>query len=374
MTYFARSLAGVRALAAEIAQDLRGMARSGPRTLDETAAVAAVLLSIACAHVLGEQNIGWAAFSAYMVMRPNVSLSLQRGLLRIAGTATGAVGALFLPAQVLASSAQLSIALTVVGTVTLYFALIERSGYAWLFAGLTFAMVVTEPLAGSHSHLIGFVVSRIAEVTTGTICGIGVSALGAAIARRLLAQMNVPPPESSIPTPRRWNRKVGIHALKGGVALALVPFASTVLHLPYPTQAAVTIMAVLMMPVEKLESADGHTAKRMAHRFAGCMAGGLFATAGLLVFHQSAGLLLLLTVAGVVIGRHIENSRTGGTYIGTQFAIAFLFVLVPDSYRTVDVDAGLERFLGIISGILLLALVMLIARLPHRLPAMRSNA
>ena len=48
---------------------------------------------------------------------------------------------------------------------------------------------------------------------------------------------------------------------------------------------------------------------------------------------------LLLTVAGVVIGRHIENSRTGGTYIGTQFAIAFLFVLVPDSYRAVDAEA-----------------------------------
>ena len=82
MTYFARSLAAVRTLAAEIARDLRDIARSGPRTLDEAAAVAAVLLSIACAHALGEQNVGWAAFSAYMVMRSDISLSLQRGLLR----------------------------------------------------------------------------------------------------------------------------------------------------------------------------------------------------------------------------------------------------------------------------------------------------
>jgi uncharacterized membrane protein YccC len=368
MTYVARSLAAVRALAADIAHDLRDIARSGPRTLDEAAAVAAVLLSIACAHALGEQNIGWAAFSAYMVMRSDISLSLQRGLLRIAGTAVGAVGALFLPAQVLASSAQLSAALAVVGAVTLYFALIERSGYAWLFAGITFSMVVTEPLAGSHSHLIGFVASRIAEVTTGTLCGIGVSALCAAIARRAFAPADSPPAAPPPAGPWRWHRKVGIHALKGGIALALVPFASKMLHLPYPTQAAVTILAVLMMPVEKLEAANSNTAKRMAHRFAGCMAGGLLATAGLLALHQSTLLLLLLTVAGVVIGRHIENSRTGGTYIGTQFAIAFLFVLVPDTYRAVDVEAGLERFLGIVSGILILALVMLAARLPRRLP------
>ncbi|MGN6579919.1 MAG: FUSC family protein [Bordetella sp.] len=373
MNYVTRSFAAIRSLASDIARDLRDIARSAPRTLDETAAVAAVLLSIACAHALGEQNIGWAAFSAYMVMRPNISLSLQRGLLRIAGTAVGAAGALFLPAQVLASSALLSAVLAIVGAATLYLALTERSGYAWLFAGITFAMVVIEPLAGSHSRLIGFAISRIAEVTTGTICGIGASALCAAIVKRAFASAHAPSAAPPSATPRRWRKKVGMHALKGGVALALLPFASKFLHLPYPAQAAVTILAVLMMPQDKLEAANSQTVKRMAHRFAGCMAGGLLATAGLLTLHQSTVLLWLLTMAGIVIGRHIENSRTGGTYIGTQFALVFLFVLVPDSYSAVDVDAGLQRFLGIVSGIVLLALVMLAARLPRPPLAMRPG-
>jgi hypothetical protein len=76
--------------------------------------------------------------------------------------------------------------------------------------------------------------------------------------------------------------------------------------------------------------------------------------------------MALLIALGVVVGRHIESARTGAAYIGTQFLLAFLVVLVPDSYEVVDVGAGIERFYGVICGIVLLYPVLVLTGLPGR--------
>src|ERR1700678_2965764 len=66
------------------------------RFVDELECVLSVLLAIALAHLLKAQNVSWAAFSGYMVMRGHVADSILRGSLRMLGTAVGAGLALFI--------------------------------------------------------------------------------------------------------------------------------------------------------------------------------------------------------------------------------------------------------------------------------------
>jgi uncharacterized membrane protein YccC len=57
-----------------------------------------VLLAVTVANVLRLDDLSWAAFSGYMVMRADLAESVSRGLMRIAGTVAGAaVGLLFAP-------------------------------------------------------------------------------------------------------------------------------------------------------------------------------------------------------------------------------------------------------------------------------------
>lgn len=352
-------LAELRGVMAATLRDLKLVASFGPRTVDALEAVVAVLLAIACAHALSEKHVGWAAYSAYMVMRPHVAVSARRGLLRIIGTVAGAALAWLLPAQVASSAALTALALSLGGAGTLYFALTEKHSYAWLFMSLTFTMIVSDALAGPAASL--FVVSRIAEVVTGTLCCLVVSALSTVLLRRRLGGVyHAPPPSTDALVRRRWHPAAARHAAKGALALALVPFAQRLLHFPAPVQTSITILAVLMIPLANLETAHGHLTRRLAHRFIGCAIGGIVAALGLHALHESALAMGLLIALGVVVGRHIESSRTGAAYIGTQFALAFLVVLVPDSYEVVDVGAGIERFYGVICGIALLYPLLLL--------------
>lgn len=352
-------LAELRELTAATLRDLGQIARFGPRSVDALETAIAVLLAIACAHALGEHHVGWAAYSACMVMRPHVAVSARRGLLRIIGTVAGAGLACLLPVQVASSSALTALALALGGGGTLYFALTERHSYAWLFLSLTFTMIVGDGMAGATAGL--FAVSRIAEVVTGTACCLVVSALSTLLVRRRLGGSYHPaPPASGEAGPRRWHPAVARHAAKGALALLLVPFAQRALHFPAPVQTSITILAVLMIPLDQIETAHALLKRRLAHRLIGCAIGGTIAALGLHALHDSAPGMALLIALGVIVGRRIESAQTGAAYIGTQFILAFLVVLVPDSYQLVDVGAGIERFYGVICGIALLYPVLLL--------------
>jgi uncharacterized membrane protein YccC len=61
------------------------------RRVDELECVVSVHLAIAFAHAIKAENVWWAAFSGYMVMRGHIAESVLRGILRIVGTVAGAV-------------------------------------------------------------------------------------------------------------------------------------------------------------------------------------------------------------------------------------------------------------------------------------------
>ncbi|WP_233887986.1 FUSC family protein [Paraburkholderia flagellata] len=365
------TLTPLTTLLQDVVRDLHDLTVFNPRTVDELEAALAVIVTVLCAHLLGERNIGWAAFSAYMVMRAHASSTVRRGVLRVAGTIVGAALACAIPSQSASSPVCIAIALLAVSTFTLYLALTEQNGYAWLFAGITFCMVLTAALEDKTTNLTLFAMNRVVEVLTGTVCCIVISSLSTTFIRRTLSGAYWTPPLQEVAaSARRWHFGAFLHALKGGIALALIPLISHLIQVPSPVQAGTTVLAVTMVPMSQLASAGGPTRSRMMHRFIGCLSGGSIATIALLLCHSSVLALALVLVGGVIVGRHIENSTTGANYIGTQFALAFLVVLVPDHYLTIDVGPGVERFLGVLCGISILYPVLVLGRPLHSL----SNA
>src|ERR1700752_5316841 len=83
-------MTAIESVREQFAAEVRALVTPGPRMVDEIECVLSVALAIVLGHLIGAQNISWAAFSGYMVMRGHVSESFRRGVLRILGTAAGA--------------------------------------------------------------------------------------------------------------------------------------------------------------------------------------------------------------------------------------------------------------------------------------------
>jgi uncharacterized membrane protein YccC len=327
----------------------------GGRTVDELECVLSVLLAIAFAHVIGARNVSWAAFSGYMVMRGHVADSFLRGVLRICGTLAGAALGVVLTPLMLPSLAATCLGAALIGGASLYGSLTGRRAYAWLFVGLTFEMILLDKLANPDDALTAFAKTRVLEVVAGTTACILVSALSTLTVRRL-----VPAERVADPGAVGWHPHAARHAAQGALALALVPMLHALWAAPDLAQSAVTIMAVMLLPVTGI-GASGFVpvTRRLLHRVAGCLAGSALAAAVLFTAHGNAAALLAGTSIGVAIGRHIENGRTSVAYAGTQFTLAILVTLVPDSYANAALDPAVERLLGILAGMALLDPVLI---------------
>lgn len=319
------------------------------RFIEQAECLLAVLLAIALSHLLGVGNVGWATFSAYLVIRSSFSETLRRGSLRIVGTIVGVSLAWMLAPQLPQSPVWLSLALAVVGAVTLYLALLQHSGYGWMFTGLSFALVLIDSMEYGTQQLDTFVGSRLLEVCLGTGAALLVSGMSAMTVRRRL-----PAPVQHSAGVRFCHRAALRHALKGAIALATIPWLWDAIHFKALSQSSVTIMAVMMVPMADLVAANNQAATRLRHRFLGAGLGGLLASGILMLSHGSPLVMTIAAGAGVMIGRHIENTKRNISYAGAQFALAFLVVLVPDDYSGLTVQPGLERMFGILLGMALL--------------------
>jgi uncharacterized membrane protein YccC len=332
--------------ATRVSQEAKAFIEPGPRLVDELECVASVLLAIVFAHALDVRNVSWAAFSGYMVMRGHVSQSFLRGVLRIAGTVVGAGLALLLVPILLPSLAAASLVGAAIGGVTLYGALAGRRAYAWLFVGLTFEMVLLDQLARPAVALVDFAETRVLEVIAGTIACVLVSMASTLTARRRWPAPPVPPASSL-----GWHPGAARHAAQGAMALALLPPLWGLFGISDLAQSAITIMAVMLVPVSSLRVGGlGLVTRRVLHRVAGCLVGGAVAALILFLAHGNAPLLIAATALGVMVGRYIENGRGPVAYAGTQFTLAILVTLVPDSYAAAAIDPGLHRLIGILVG------------------------
>jgi uncharacterized membrane protein YccC len=332
------------------------MDRIDARTIDEAEVVASVLLAILVAHLLHAANVSWAAFSGYMVMRGHAAETVTRGILRIVGTVAGGLLALVATPWLLPSWPAQAIALAAICVASLYGAIAAKRAYAWLFFGLTFVMVVLDKVEHPANPLAGFVQTRVLEVVAGTLACVAVSLASTATLRRRWPAVRAKPAQGL-----GWQPLAFRHAAQGAAALVLLSGLGRIWELPALAQSAITVMAVMLVPVTSLGASGlGMVSRRILYRFIGCTAGALLAAIVVLVAQGWAPLLILGTIAGVAIGRHIENSGRKIAYVGTQFVLAVLIVLVPDSYTQTHLTPAWERLAGIFIGMAVLEPVLLL--------------
>lgn len=341
-----------------LGRELLSAERRPQRLLDEAETILSVLLAIVIAHLVGAHNVGWAAFSGYMVMRAQLAETLSRGTLRVLGTVAGALLAWWLTAWLGGSLLLASVALALVGGTTLYAALTRRRSYAWLFTSLTFSMVVLDVLQAPLADVRAFAQTRVLEVASGTVACMTVSLLSAWTVRpKVHGRQFFFVPTVPAASPPGWERSAALHALQAAIGLALLPPLSRWIGAETLSQAAITITAVMMVPLAALDRSRVLITTRVLHRFAGCLLGAGVAALFLLFSRGNLPATLLLMALGIAAGRHLENSGQPFAYIGTQFALAFLVVFVPDHYQAVSSAPGWERLAGIVCGLVLLLLV-----------------
>lgn len=334
---------------------LHGLTSQGSRVVDELECVLSVLLAIAFAHMINAQNVAWAAFSGYMVMRGHVSDSLLRGGLRVLGTVIGAGLALLVVPAVHLSWPLSALGCAVAGGVTMYGALTGRRAYAWLFAGLTFEMILLDKLEHSSEDIVAFVTTRLLEVTAGTTACVAVSTRSTLTLRRRW------PGVRAVPARRiGWHPHALHHAAQAAVALTFLPVIWSLFATRELAQGAVSIMAAMLVPLGSLGAGGlAPVSRKLVHRVAGCLAGSALAAFFLYAGHGDTSVLIAGTVIGIVIGRHIENGSHTATYVGTQFTLAILVTLVPDSYANADIAPALGRLAGTLIGLALLEPVLI---------------
>jgi uncharacterized membrane protein YccC len=338
----------------QVKRELRNLFSLDARLVDELECSLSVLLAILFAHLLGAANVSWAAYSGYMVMRGHVAESALRGVLRILGTCVGAGLAVALTPLAFGHLTGEILASASVGGATLYAALTARRAYAWLFVGLTFEMILLDKIQHPDLAVTTFALTRVIEVVAGTSACVIVSALSTLTVRR-----RWPGPARAAAAQFGWHPDAARHAAQGAIALGALPCLA-IFGLPELAQSSITIMAVMLVPVASV----GHSglvpvSRRLIYRMLGCVTGGLFAALILFASGGNAVILILSTFVGVIVGRHIENGGTAIAYSGTQFVLAILVVLVPDSYAHTRIDPALERLAGILMGLVVLEPVLL---------------
>ncbi|MDF0486954.1 FUSC family protein [Sphingomonas sp. H39-1-10] len=343
------------------------------RTIDEAECVASVLLAILAVHAIGATNVSWAAFAGYMVMRGHVLETVQRGLLRVVGTLAGGLLALTAIPLLAPHWWLAALGIFALGTVTLYKAITAKRAYAWLFVGLTFAMVLYDALHDPAIPLVRFVQTRILETVAGTVACVAVSLLSAVTLRRLW------PAERNAATGiAGWSWPALRHAAQGGLALALLVIVSASFDVPALSAGAITVMAVMLVPVAGIgTSGFAPVSWRLFYRLIGGLAGAAFSAGFLFLGAGSAPLLILGTALGVAAGRHIENGDHAYRYAGTQFTLTVLVTLVPDSYAGAVITPGLERLAGTLVGMAMVEPVLLLWHLfaprSAKIPSGRSE-
>jgi len=341
------------ALRQELAE-LRLIAGRAPQCAMTALAVALATAVALAAHV---DSVWWAAISAFVSTRATGPASLQRGILRIAGTAVGAALALLLSPWLVNDQVAPSLALLVTSTWGVAGFLVSRHGYAWLLGAVTADMVLLSAL-GDPLSALAVACNRTAEVTIGTVAAI-------------LVALVLAPNTEAAPAPTvapGWSDLLGAqwpavqHALRAGISVMLVPLVWNWAELPGLSQTAVTVAAVMAVPALSNDAATDQqkVAERALHRILGCLLGGIAGLACLALSVENFLPWLLMLTAGVWVAAHVQGSQRGIGYIGTQAAVVFITTLVQGWGPPSSILPGIERLAGITGGLLILFAVTLL--------------
>ena len=329
---------------------------TGPRRGLCMATALSVSLSVVLALAVHLDEVCWAATSGFMCSQATAPASVQKGILRIMGTMAGGGIALLMSPWLAEDTVALSLALVVVSTLGVLGFLVSPHGYAW-FLGAVTAVIVLMALLSDPSSTLTVGASRAAEVTLGTVAAMVVAML-------MGPQVNAAP---AVTAPG-WSDLFGeqwpavAHALQAGFSVLLVPLVWNWLALPSLSQTTVTVAAVMAVPALSHDTAadQQRIITKSMHRIVGCASGGLAGLACLALSVEDFLPWLLMLTVGIWIAAHIQASERGIGYVGTQGAIVFISTLVQGPGPPDSILPGIERFAGIMGGLLILLTVLMV--------------
>lgn len=325
--------------------------------------VLAVVLAVAAADLFGLKERWWVALSAYVVIRADLAAMFQRCIERMLGTLTGAALAVALASLLLPHGSLIVPALALVAGIGIYGMIGSTRAYSWILGTVTALMVLSE--AAYVPSLPRMALERIIDVATGVGSTLLVTAACQSVTRwrrRGGASISHAPSKlGAPPVPTRGPRRLRAwQALQGATAVALLAGIDRMHTLPSLSQALVSVVAVLLVPLPALlqGKATHEVQLRMFNRALGCLCAALMAAPLLPLIGGSPALCLLALAAGVWLAAHVQSGSARVSYIGTQFGVGFIMVFVQDHGWSPNGWAALERLLGILLALAGLSAVM----------------
>jgi uncharacterized membrane protein YccC len=335
--------------------------------------------------ILHSDEPWWAAVSAWTVTQSSLAASLSRGVMRLLGSAAGAIIAVIFLGLFAYDQLPFCLCLFTIAWVGLFGFAKSRQGYAWMIAAITGDLVMLIALDQPQTAFT-IAVNRIADVTIGTAAAVLVTFL-------LPALRDTPgSPTASAPSAlpllfwsrrharefERWLREnwpLILHASRGGLTVMSLPLLLNWLAPLGSSQLAVTSVAVLAVPTTAVRETDGRTVvHRAVYRLLGCTLGALIGLFCLYWVGSDFVVWLLLLMVGVWFCAQIQFGTTGIGYVGTQAGVAFLLSIIQGEGPPLSPIPGIDRFAGIVAGLsvlLVITMVMSLFRLtpPPAVPA-----
>ena len=343
---------------ASLGPDLRELGLADPRARQATLGALSVVISVVIACAMHVQDPWWSGVSGFMSTQATLPGSVRKALLRMAGTAAGAGLALVLAGWLAYDHFACCLVLFAASFVGILGVLVSPNGYAWLFFGLTFSLVVLLSL-GEPQNALTFAYFRTMEVGIGT----GTALLIALV----LAPDGGDASGSGAPG---WTDLLGaqwpavLHAARSGIAVAVIPFAWSWFYLPGVSQMAMTMASVLAVPHLAVHAVDDgqQIVEKAVQRLLGCVLGGALAVALLSLSFDSLLPWLMALFVGVWIGGFLQTSPRGTGYVGTQATVVFMIALVQGEGPPSSIVPALSRLAGMGCGLMTLFLVCLLVQ------------
>jgi uncharacterized membrane protein YccC len=373
----------LRQIVGALGTEFRSLEPYGPRGTEAAGAALSVTLAVLTAFIVHSDEPWWAAISAWMVTRSTLAAALSRGVMRIIGSAAGALIAVIVLGLFAYDPLPFCLCLFAMAWAGLFGFAKSPHGYAWLISAITGNLVMLMALDQPQTAFT-IAVNRLCDVIIGT---------GAALLVTFLLPALADTPNSSAASSQnvlplmfwtrrharqfeRWLREnwpVILHAFRGGLTVMSLPLLLNWLAPLGSSTLAVTAVAVMAVPTTVVLEPDARTVvQRAVYRLLGCALGALL---GLLCLYWVGSDFLVwlpMLIAGVWLSSQIQSGATGIGYVGTQAGIAFLLSMIQGQGPPLSPIPGVDRFAGIMAGLsVLLVITMAVSlfRLPHTGPA-----